>query len=91
MGIARAMAIPAELILFDEPTSSLDPELVGEILKLISNLSHESDTAKIIVTHEMNFAKEVADRMIFLEDGIVAMSGTPKEVFIAKISVFKSL
>ena len=81
VGIARAMAIPAELILFDEPTSSLDPELVGEILKLISNLSHESDTAKIIVTHEMNFAKEVADRMIFLEDGIVAMSGTPKEVF----------
>ena len=81
MGIARAMAIPAELILFDEPTSSLDPELVGEILKLISNLSHESDTAKIIVTHEMNFAKEVADKVIFMDGGIVLEEGTPTEIF----------
>lgn len=81
IGIARAMAVSAKVILFDEPTSSLDPELVGEVLNVIKKLAKSNKTTMIIVTHEMKFAKEVADRMIFLENGLVAGMGTPKEIF----------
>ena len=80
VGIARAMASDAKLILFDEPTSSLDPELIGEVLEVIRRLAEER-TTMLIVTHEMQFAREVADRMIFLEDGVVAGEGTPEEIF----------
>ena len=80
VGIARAMASDAKLILFDEPTSSLDPELIGEVLEVIRRLAEERITM-LIVTHEMQFAREVADRMIFLEDGVVAGEGTPEEIF----------
>ncbi len=80
VGIARAMASDAKLILFDEPTSSLDPELIGEVLEVIRRLAEEHSTM-LIVTHEMQFAREVADRMIFLEDGVVAGEGTPEEIF----------
>ncbi len=81
IGIARAMAVSSKVILFDEPTSSLDPELVGEVLNVIKKLAESNKTTMIIVTHEMKFAKEVADRMIFLENGLVAGMGTPKEIF----------
>ncbi|AKN29343.1 amino acid ABC transporter ATP-binding protein [Clostridium carboxidivorans P7] len=81
IGIARAMAVNANVILFDEPTSSLDPELVGEVLTVIKQLAAEHNKTMLIVTHEMKFAKEVADKMIFLEDGYIAGMGTPKEIF----------
>ena len=80
VGIARAMGGDAKVILFDEPTSSLDPELIGEVLAVIRQLAEEH-TTMVIVTHEMKFAREVADTMIFLEDGIVAGEGTPEEIF----------
>lgn len=79
VGIARAMAVNPEVILFDEPTSALDPELVGEVLNVIKRLSSE-DITMIIVTHEINFAKEVADRVIFMDGGIIVEEGTPFEV-----------
>ncbi len=81
IGIARAMAVNANVILFDEPTSSLDPELVEEVLSVIKQLAAEHNKTMLIVTHEMKFAKEVADKMIFLEDGYIAGMGTPKEIF----------
>ncbi len=81
IGIARAMAVNTNVILFDEPTSSLDPELVGEVLTVIKQLAEEHNKTMLIVTHEMKFAKEVADKMIFLEDGYIAGMGTPKEIF----------
>lgn len=80
VGIARAMALKPEVILFDEPTSALDPELVGEVLEVIRELSKE-DTTMIIVTHEMNFAKEISDKVIFLEKGRIGKLGSPDEVF----------
>lgn len=80
VSIARAMAINPEVILFDEPSSALDPELVGEVLNVIRNLAKEHRTM-IIVTHEMKFAKEVADRVIFMADGIVIEEGKPKDIF----------
>lgn len=80
VGIARAMALKPEVILFDEPTSALDPELVGEVLEVIRDLSKE-DTTMIIVTHEMKFAKEISDQVIFLEKGRIGMKGTPEEIF----------
>lgn len=80
VSIARAMAINPEVILFDEPTSALDPELVGEVLSVIRGLAEENRTM-IIVTHEMKFAKEVADRVIFMADGFVIEEGSPKEIF----------
>lgn len=81
IGIARAMAVSSEVILFDEPTSSLDPELVGEVLNVIKDLALSHNKTMIIVTHEMQFAREIADRMIFLENGVVAGEGTPEEIF----------
>ena len=80
VSIARAMAINPEVILFDEPTSALDPELVAEVLNVIKNLAKERRTM-IIVTHEMNFAKEVGDRIIFMEGGLVVEQGTSEEIF----------
>lgn len=81
VGIARALASSSEVILFDEPTSSLDPELVGEVLNIIKKVAEESKVTMIIVTHEMKFAKEVADTIIFLENGVIAEKGTPSEIF----------
>lgn len=80
VAIARALAVNAKVMLLDEPTSSLDPELVGEVLATIRQLAEEHVTM-VIVTHEMRFAREVADRMLFLEDGKVAGDGTPEYIF----------
>ncbi len=81
VGIARAMAVNPKVILFDEPTSSLDPELVTGILDLIRKMAKEHNRTMIIVTHEMRFAQEVADRVLFMDDGIIIEEGTPQEVF----------
>ena len=80
IGIARAMAVNPEVILFDEPTSALDPELVGEVLNVIRDLAKKHMTM-IIVTHEMAFAREVADRVIFMDKGNVIEVGTPQDIF----------
>jgi len=78
--IARALAIEPEVMLFDEPTSALDPELIGEVLSVISDLAREGRTM-ILVTHEMKFAQEVADKVIFLNDGIIEEEGDPRIIF----------
>ena len=80
VAIARALAMEPKILLFDEPTSALDPELVGEVLKVMKNLAEEGRTM-IVVTHEMGFAREVSDRVIFLHQGKVEEDGTPKQVF----------
>lgn len=80
VAIARALMMDPEIILFDEPTSALDPEMVGEVLELMKNLAKEGMTMAC-VTHEMGFAKEVATRVIFLDNGVIAEDGTPDEVF----------
>lgn len=80
VGIARAMALHPEVLLFDEPTSALDPELVGEVLQVMKDLSAEGMTM-VIVTHEMGFAREVADQVVFMDQGIVLEKGTPDQVF----------
>ncbi|NEW07177.1 amino acid ABC transporter ATP-binding protein [Paenibacillus sp. SYP-B3998] len=80
VGIARAMAIDPAVLLFDEPTSALDPELVGEVLKVIKDLAKEGLTM-VIVTHEMGFAKEVADEVVFMDRGIIVEKGTPRHIF----------
>lgn len=81
VGIARAMAVNSKLILLDEPTSSLDPELVLGILDILRNLANEHKRTMIIVTHEMSFAKEIADRIIFMDDGRIIEEGTPEKIF----------
>lgn len=81
VGIARAMAVNPQLILLDEPTSSLDPELVLGILDILRNLANEHKRTMIIVTHEMSFAKEIADRIIFMDDGRIIEEGIPEEIF----------
>jgi ABC-type histidine transport system ATPase subunit len=80
VAIARALAMEPALILFDEPTSSLDPELVAEVLAIIRSLAEEGRTM-IVVTHEMNFARNLADRVHFVVDGVITESGTPEEIF----------
>ena len=80
MAIARALAMNPEIMLFDEPTSALDPELTGEVLKTIKQLADDHMTM-IIVTHEMNFAREVSDRVIFMADGVIQEEGTPEQIF----------
>ena len=80
IGIARAIAVKPDVILFDEPTSALDPELTGEVLKTIKQLADDHMTM-IIVTHEMNFAREVSDRVIFMADGVIQEEGTPEQIF----------
>lgn len=80
VSIARALAMKPKMLFFDEPTSALDPELTGEILKVIKSLASEHMTM-VIVTHEMNFARKVADKIIFMDKGVIAEEGTPEEVF----------
>lgn len=80
VAIARALALDPDILCFDEPTSALDPELTGEVLKVIKELAEKKHTM-IIVTHEMAFAKEVSDQVIFMDNGVVLENGTPSEVF----------
>lgn len=80
VSIARALALQPKLLFFDEPTSALDPELTSEVLKVIKELAEEKMTM-VIVTHEMQFAKELSDRIIFIEDGIIQVEGSSKEIF----------
>ncbi|MBE6764995.1 MAG: amino acid ABC transporter ATP-binding protein [Clostridia bacterium] len=80
VAIVRALAMNPKVILFDEPTSALDPEMVGEVLDLIKDLANEGMTM-VIVTHEMGFAREVASRVIFMDQGVIAEQGTPEEIF----------
>ncbi len=80
LAIVRALAMEPDVMLFDEPTSALDPEMVGEVLRVIRDLVNGGLTA-IIVTHEMGFAKEVSDRVLFMDNGIIAESGTPEQIF----------
>jgi ABC-type polar amino acid transport system ATPase subunit len=82
VAIARALAMKPDIMLFDEATSALDPELVGEVLKVMKDLAHTGMTM-IIVTHEMDFAREVSDRVIFMDKGLIVEQGTPQEVFIS--------
>lgn len=80
VAIARALALHPDILCFDEPTSALDPELTGEVLKVIKELA-DQNTTMVIVTHEMNFAKDVSDQVIFMDDGYILEQGTPQEVF----------
>ncbi|WP_342045103.1 amino acid ABC transporter ATP-binding protein [Bacillus sp. OTU530] len=80
VGIARAMAVNPEVILFDEPTSALDPELVSEVLAVMKTLANEG-TTMLVVTHEMSFAKDVANKVIFIDGGVIVEEGTPQEIF----------
>lgn len=81
VAIARALAMDPEIMLFDEPTSALDPEMVGEVLDVMKDLAKEG-LAMIVVTHEMGFAKEVADKVIFMDEGVILEQGTPEEVLV---------
>ena len=80
IAIARGLAMEPDVLLFDEPTSALDPEMVGEVLAVMQDLA-KSGMTMVIVTHEMGFAREVADRVIFMADGVVVEDGTPEEIF----------
>jgi cystine transport system ATP-binding protein len=80
VGIARALAMEPEVMLFDEPTSALDPELVGEVLKVMKDLANEGMTM-VVVTHEMRFAKEVADEVVFMDQGTIIERGAPEQLF----------
>jgi polar amino acid transport system ATP-binding protein len=80
VAIARALALSPDILCFDEPTSALDPELTGEVLKVIKELANQK-TTMIIVTHEMAFARDVADQVIFMDDGYILEKGDPKQVF----------
>lgn len=80
VAIARSLSVNPEAMLFDEPTSALDPEMVGEVLKTMKDLA-KSGLTMIIVTHEMEFAKEVSDRVIFMDQGVIAEEGTPQQIF----------
>ena len=80
VAIARALAMNPEVMLFDEPTSALDPEMVGEVLAVMKELAREGMTM-VVVTHEMGFARDVADRVIFMSDGVIVEEGTPEEIF----------
>lgn len=80
VAIARALSVNPEAMLFDEPTSALDPEMVGEVLKTMKALA-ETGLTMLIVTHEMEFAKEISDRVIFMDQGVIAEQGTPQEIF----------
>lgn len=80
IAIARALAMEPDVILFDEPTSALDPEMVGEVLKIMKELA-ESGLTMLVVTHEMEFAREVSDRVVFMNNGVIEEEGTPDEIF----------
>ena len=80
IAIVRSLCMDPQVMLFDEPTSALDPEMVGEVLDLMKRLA-DAGMTMIVVTHEIGFAREVADRVLFMADGVIAESGTPSEVF----------
>ena len=80
VAIARSLALQPEVLCFDEPTSALDPELTGEVLRVIRNLKNQ-DTTMIVVTHEMEFARNVADKVIYMADGVIEEMGTPQQIF----------
>lgn len=80
VAIARALAMNPEVLLFDEPTSALDPEVVGDVLKVMKDLAKEGMTM-VVVTHEMNFARDVSDKVVFMADGVIVESGTPAAIF----------
>jgi len=80
VAIARALSMEPDVMLFDEPTSALDPEMVGEVLKVMKELA-ESGLTMMIVTHEMGFAREVSDRVVFMDNGVIAEEGTPEQIF----------
>ena len=80
IAIVRALCMKPDVMLFDEPTSALDPEMVGEVLDVMKELAQDNMTM-VVVTHEMGFAREVGDRVLFLEDGIIMEQGTPDEIF----------
>ena len=82
VAIARALALEPDILCFDEPTSALDPELTGEVLKVIKGLKN-TDSTMIVVTHEMEFAKNVSDKVLFMADGVIEEYGTPEEVFVS--------
>jgi ABC-type polar amino acid transport system ATPase subunit len=79
VAIARALSMEPKVLLFDEPTSALDPELIGEVLNVMEDLAHEG-TTMIVVTHEMHFARDAADRIVFIEDGVIVEQGPPEQV-----------
>lgn len=81
IAIARALAMNPDIMLFDEPTSALDPEMVGDVLNVMKKLATEDGMTMVVVTHEMGFAKEVADRVVFVDQGIIQEQGTPDEIF----------
>ncbi|WP_436854224.1 amino acid ABC transporter ATP-binding protein [Staphylococcus caeli] len=81
VAIARALAMNPEVLLFDEPTSALDPEVVGDVLKVMKDLAKEGMTM-VVVTHEMNFARDVSDKVVFMADGVIVESGTPEDIFV---------
>ncbi|HWI50180.1 MAG TPA: amino acid ABC transporter ATP-binding protein [Rummeliibacillus sp.] len=81
VGIARAVALSPDIILFDEPTSALDPELVGEVLTVMKNIANEG-TTMLVVTHEMSFARDVANRVIFMDGGVIVEEGIPHDIFV---------
>jgi polar amino acid transport system ATP-binding protein len=83
VAIARALAMKPKLMLFDEPTSALDPELVGEVLDVMKGLAHDFQTTMVVVTHEMGFAREAADRVLMMDDGKIIEEGTPEHFFTA--------
>ena len=83
VAIARALAMKPKLMLFDEPTSALDPELVGEVLDVMKGLAHDFQTTMVVVTHEMGFAREAADRVLMMDDGQIIEEGTPEHFFTA--------
>ena len=81
VSIARALAMDPDVLCFDEPTSALDPEITGEVLKIIKALAAE-DMTMVIVTHEMNFARDVSDKIIFMDGGVIAAEGSPEDIFV---------
>ena len=83
VAIARALAVEPRIMLFDEVTSALDPELVGEVLAVMRDLASAGDLTMLIVTHQMEFAREIADRVCFFEGGVVVEEGTPAQIFSA--------
>ena len=82
VAIARALAMQPEAMLFDEPTSALDPELIGEVFAVMKDLALESGTTMVVVTHEMGFARRVADRVVFMDEGRIVEAGTPEHFFV---------
>jgi ABC-type polar amino acid transport system ATPase subunit len=82
IAIARALAMEPEVLLFDEPTSALDPEMIGEVLDVIKGLAHTGITM-VVVTHEMGFAREAADQVVFMDDGLIIAQGTPEEILVS--------